>query len=118
MSAWLVKLLPAVALVGWLAGPAPAAPPTVKDEGGLFTEKTERDANAIIADIDRQFKKEVHVEAYNKPPANRAADWTKNRQDKTFRERFFRQWAEERFRATGTNGILILMYRESPKGYY
>src|SRR4051812_14030711 len=118
MSDWLGKLLPAVAPGGLLAGPAPAAAPPAQAKGGGFNETTEKSANAIIADIFRRFKKEVYVEAYNKPPADRAADWAKNKHEKAFRERFFRQWAEERFRATGANGIFVLVYRESPRGYF
>src|SRR5262245_35124542 len=117
MNAWLTKLLPAALLLGLAAAPAPAAP-TVKDEGNLVSEKTEQEANAIIADIQKQFKKEVHVEAYNKPPANKADEFQKRKGDKAYREQFFRTWVQERFQATKTNGLLILIYRESPRGYY
>src|SRR5581483_10766945 len=67
MNAWLAKLLPAALLLALAAAPSPAAP-TVKDDGNLFSEQTEKEANAIIADIQRRFNKEVHVETYNKPP--------------------------------------------------
>jgi hypothetical protein len=73
MSAWLARLLPAVFLIGLAAVPASAAEaPKVKDEGKLFTEHAEKEANDIIADTKRRFNKEVHVEAYGKPPEGKA----------------------------------------------
>src|SRR5262249_8549680 len=95
MNAWLAKLLPAAAFLALAAAPAPAAP-TIKDEGHLFSDRAKDRGNALIADIEREFKKEVHVEAYNKPPANKAEEFAKNKGDAAFRDRFFRQWADER----------------------
>src|SRR5438045_2474704 len=118
MTAWLVKLLPAVAVLGLAAAPAPAVePPAVKDDGQLFTDRAEKDANAIIADIERRFKKDVRVEGYNQPPADKADDFQKHKKDKGYAGRFFKNWAEERLRATGTNGVLILIYRDKD-GYF
>src|SRR5207302_8241806 len=118
MSAWLARLLPAVMLFALSAAPAPAAPPTVKDEGKLFSERAVKEANAIIADIDKQYHKEVHVEAHNKVPPAKADEFNRNKTDPAFRARFFRAWASERFTATGTNGVFVLIYKESPRGYY
>src|SRR5581483_4104489 len=119
MPAWLVKLLPAIALIGLMSAPAPAADaPKVLDEGHLFSDQAKKEADQIIADIARQDKKEVRVEAYSKPPADKVAEFNEKKKDADFRKRFFRDWAEERFRATGTNGVLVLMYRENERGYF
>src|SRR5436305_5562806 len=117
MFAWLTRLLPAVLLLGLVAAPAPAAS-TVKDEGNLFSAPAKQEANRILADIEQHLKKEIHVEAYNKPPADKAADFEKVKANKDRLGDFFREWARDRFRSTGTNGILILAYRESPAAYY
>jgi hypothetical protein len=117
MFAWLTRLLPAVLLLGLVAAPAPAAS-TVKDEGKLFSAQAKQEANRILADVEQHLKKEVHVEAYNKPPADKAAEFERIKRDPKRHGEFFREWAGERFRATGTNGILILVFRESRDGYY
>src|SRR5262249_5276742 len=93
-------------------------PPKVKDDANLFSPKTIEEANALIAEIEHKFKKEVHVEAYNKPPADKMADFNEHKRDANYRQRFFTHWAEERYRATGTNGIFVLLNGKSKQGYY
>src|SRR5438874_9009954 len=102
MFAWLTRLLPAVLLLGLVAAPAPAAS-TVRDEGNLFSAQAKQEANPVLADIEQHLKKEVHVEAYSKPPADKAAEFEKVKRDPQRLGEFFREWARERFRSTGTN---------------
>ena len=112
-------LLSAAAFFALLAGPAPAAnPPKVEDHGKLFSDRAIKEANEIIADIYQRFHKEVRVEAYNKVPPAKADEFNQHKSDKAFRAHFFRTWAAERFAATGTNGVFVLIYKESPRGYY
>src|SRR5262245_1306118 len=113
MNAWLTRLLMAGLVVGLLATTAGAAP-TVKDEGKLFSDAAKEQANRLIAEIGREHKKDVVIEGYNKPPANKAAEWAKNKGNKSFVSQFFADWAKERFRALGTNGIYILIFRQDP----
>src|SRR5258708_11201297 len=118
MSAWVSRLLPAVILVALSRAAAPAAaPPKVEDHGKLFSEGAIKEANDIIADIERRFKKDVRVEAYSEPPAAKAAEFQQHKKERAFRDRFFKAWAEERMKATGTNGVLILFYRDK-EGYF
>src|SRR5437763_5647514 len=113
MSAWLARLLPAVFVLGLAAPVSAAEPPTVKDDGNLFSELAKKEANGIIADIEKRFKKDVRVEAYNKPPADRADEFEKNRRDLAFRRRFFKEWADRRMQETGTNGLLLLIFQDA-----
>ncbi len=117
MTARFPRLLAAAMLLGFFAAAASAAPPKVKDEAKLFNDETVREANALMATIDKEYKREVVVETFKAPPAARKAEWDKNKRDSTFVRRFFRDWADERFRANGVNGVYVLMYRESPRGY-
>src|SRR5262245_16444157 len=97
MNAWMTRLTLAALVIGLAVTPAAAAP-TVKDDGKLFSNTAKEKANALIADIAREFKKEVFVEAYNRPPADRAAEWNNNKSNREFVGKFFREWAERRFR--------------------
>lgn len=117
MTAPLSRLLTAATFLGLWAAAAPAAPPKIKDDGKLFNEVTLREADTKTAEIHKDFKREVVVETFKAPPADRKSTWDKNKRDETFVRRFFRDWADERFRANGVNGVYILMYRESPRGY-
>jgi formylglycine-generating enzyme required for sulfatase activity len=105
------------------AGPAPPvhpreAAPTVQDEGNLFSADIKEEANRIIADIEKRTKKQVRVEAYNQPPADKAQEFNQKKTNREFRQRFFTEWAERQFEATVTIDILVLIYRESGRGYF
>ena len=84
----------------------------------MFSPQAIQEANKIIADVYRRFKKEIHVEAYNKVPAAKADEFKHKRKDRAYRDRFFRAWADQRFATTGSNGVFVLMYRESTRGFY
>jgi len=88
MNAWLAKLLPAALLLALAVSPAAAAP-TVKDEGNLFSADIKEEANRIIADIEKRTNKQVRVEAYNQPPADKAQEFNQKKTNREFRQRFF-----------------------------
>ena len=111
MLARLTGLLPALALVAATAASA-APPPKVLDEGKLFSERAIKEANEIIADIERKFKKDVRVEAYSVPPAAKAAEFQQHKREPGFRTRFFTTWEADRMRATGNNGVFVLVYQD------
>ena len=117
MNAWMTRLLTAGLVFGLLAAPAGAAP-TVKDEGHFFSDVAKEQANKVIAEIEHDFKKDVFIEAYTKVPPEKAERWQRDRKDAGSRGRFFKEWAEERFKSHGTNGILVLLYREAAKSYF
>ncbi|HEX4589337.1 MAG TPA: TPM domain-containing protein, partial [Gemmataceae bacterium] len=119
MFARLAHPLSALAFVALLAAPASAAdPPKVEDHGKLFSDLAVKQADEVITDIHKRFHKDVRIEAYNTVPPAKADEFNRNKADKEFRTRFFRAWAAERFSATGTNGVFILIYKESARGYY
>src|SRR6188508_25345 len=116
MLRWCQLGLPTVMLTGLIAGSAHAAP-AIKDDGKLFSDSAKQQADAIIAEIHRDFKRTVHIEAYKEPPADRKDEWSKNKTNGEFRRRFFRLWAEERGRATKSD-VFILCYAESLRGWF
>lgn len=93
----------------WLAGPARAVTPEVKDDAGLFTAAAVKRANEIIADVSRRFKKDIVIETYKEVPADKLGQ-RKSLGD----DRFFPKWAEDRFAALRTDGVYVLIC-ENPK---
>ena len=68
----------------------------------MFSDAAKEQANRIISEIHNQFKKDVFVEAYTKPPDDKKSEWDKNKSSPSNRKRFFEVWAEQRFRALGS----------------
>src|SRR4029079_6344331 len=110
----LARLVPAVFALVLMAAPASAQ---VKDDGKLFGDRAEKEADAVIAGIKQKYHKEVRVEGYSQPPANRAAEFEQRKKDRAWRERFFKSWAEERMRSTRTKRVFVLIFRDKD-GYY
>jgi hypothetical protein len=106
-------LLPAV-LAGWVvAVPARAALVSeVKDDAGFFKPETIQKANREIKEIKDRYKHDVVIETFKAPPADRAEEVKK--MDRSARNRFFEEWARERFKGQEVNGIYILICREPP----
>ena len=99
------RLLAPALVLTWLlaAGPARALTPEVKDHADLFKPETIAEANKILRDIERQHRVDLLVETFEKPPAGREVDASKDK------ARFFSQWALQRFRESGVNGIYVLI---------
>jgi uncharacterized membrane protein YgcG len=104
---WLV--LPAF-LVIFLALCRPAAavfPPPVKDGAKMFTKEGLEKADKMIKEIYRKFKKDVVVETYAEVPA----DLAKKLEDKG-EKAFFAEWASQRAKELGVNGIYLLVSKK------
>lgn len=92
-----------------LARPASAATPKVKDHAHLFSEPAVRQAAEQLLDIQRRYRADVVVEAFQKVPFHRDP-WRKfKKMDAAARETFFRNWA--RARVPGPDGIYVLIFQ-------
>src|SRR5437868_2470306 len=103
-------VIPAL-LVVWLgsAGSAPAAAPEVKDGAGYFKPETVKQANDMIRDIEKRYRKDLLIETFAHAPAGmeekaKAAD----------HRQFFHNWARKRASDSAINGIYILICKEPP----
>jgi uncharacterized protein len=102
-------VLPALLLLT-AAGPASALTPKVNDEAGFFSPAAVEKANDVIDDIRHKYHKDLLVETFKTVPSDEA-DRVKNmgRQD---RDRFFHEWARERAKEAGVNGVYVLITKE------
>jgi hypothetical protein len=103
----LVRLLVVFALVatGFVTDGV-AARPEVRDEAGFFSPDAVREANRGIADIRRQFGKDLVIETYAEPPEDVAG-----RLRQEGRDRVYTDWAQVRAGEAGVNGIYVLITR-------
>jgi hypothetical protein len=101
-----LALIPAI-VTGWLltAGSALALTPQVKDDAGFFSADAVKKANAIIRDIENQFKKDLVIETYMTVPAGKI----KEASDKGSRGPFFHDWAVQQAKAAQVQGIYVLV---------
>jgi uncharacterized membrane protein YgcG len=109
------RALIATVLVAGLAARAPLAAlaAEVKDDGGFFTADAVRKANDEIQEIKRQHKKDLVIETFKAVPAAKLKqfeDTPKSGQDK-----FFAEWAQERYRTAGVDGVYLLICRNPSK---
>lgn len=100
------------ALLGWLtlAGPAVALTPEVKDSASLFMPETVRQANALITEIKQQHKKDLLIETFAQVPEGTEGKAVST--DGKISPPFFRDWAAQRAREAGVNGIYVLVCQE------
>lgn len=96
-------------LAGWLAaaGPAGAVSPEVKDQANFFSADAVKRANEVIKEIRQRHKKDLLVETHLKPPEGREPG-----ADAKARERFFTDWAVDRARTAGVDGVYVLICKE------
>jgi uncharacterized protein len=106
MNRLLFVLLCATANLLGFAGGAAA---DVRDNARLFSPETVTEARAIIKDIEAKFKHSVTVETFDSIPDDKKAAFEKARKSKTDAARFFQQWAIDRARASGAQGVFILI---------
>lgn len=94
-----------------LAPPAAAKGPPggfrIKDEGKFFSKEALDKAENEIAAIKRDTGKDVLIETYAAIP-----EGLKGRYDAEGKEKFFRNWVDERARAEAVEGVVILICRE------
>jgi hypothetical protein len=91
---------------------------TLKDDAALFGASAKQQAEAIIAEIGRDFQREVRVEAYRQVPADRRAEFAKTKANQDRRRRLLKQWADERAEAVRSTGLFIFCFAESPSVWY
>ena len=104
-----------VAFIALLFASAPAhalLTGEVRDQAGLFTADTVKQANEIIRAIKHDHNQDVLIETYPGIPKDREAAWEKVRGDKEKRAEFFAQWGRERFKTAEVNGLYILITKE------
>jgi hypothetical protein len=91
-----------------LAGtPARAASPGVRDGGGFFKPETVDEANRLVQEVKQLFDKDVVVETFGDVPVDRAKQWDPNNKGA-----FYHDWARDRFRELGVNGLYIQVTRK------
>ncbi len=109
-------LLQAIALIGsTLERNVPSAPPlrvtanTLTDAGGFFDPATVQKAQAAIKELQQDLQTNLTIETFKSVPPDRA------QQLETLagsaRNRFFADWVGERVRASGADGIHVLICR-------
>jgi uncharacterized protein len=101
--------LAAAAVLLAAVAPARAYTPEVKDGAGLFSPDAEQRANQALRDLQKQFNKDLVIETYASIPADKKAEWEKNRAE------FFNQWAAAIAREHRVDGIVVLIAKE-PNG--
>src|SRR3569832_76007 len=101
----LTHLLTSVAMLLVSSGAALAQTASgVRDDAKFFTPAAIDEAEQIIKDINSQYKKDVRIETFATIPDDRKAAF-----DPANKDEFFSQWATERARAAGVNGVYVLI---------
>jgi hypothetical protein len=102
-------MLPLLA-AGWLAAAGLAsAAPAITDEAGFFTPEAVLKAEEEIAEVRREYHKDLVIESFKAVPEDRVKEVAN--MSRKGREQFFQQWAEERARARNVDGIYALLCR-------
>lgn len=108
-----------VPLLGFVAAPAwgqtrTDAPRTVIDDISFFSASAKDQANRVIADVKREFNKDVVVEATHAPARPKDV----NKDDKAAVDRFFDQWAQKRYSELAIRGVYLVIVDNPPKIRY
>src|SRR5262245_34211378 len=106
------RVLTATLLLGLLSlgGRAQAAIAEVRDEAHFFSADAVAQANEIIKEIKQRYKKDLLIETVGHVPDNKRDE--ANSSDAKVKGHFFANWAIERARMEGVNGIYVLITRE------
>ncbi len=80
----------------------------VRDNAGLFSAPTVKQADETIRNFQRDFRKDLLVETFAGVPESRTNDYARNR------EEFFASMVRERAQATRLDGIYVLIMKEPP----
>src|SRR6266566_1339303 len=99
-------------VTAWLlaAGSASAAlTPEVKDDAGIFKKETIKQANEEIKQLKDLYKKDLLIETYKEIPADKKASYSEESKN-----RFFQQWALERAKSAGVNGVYVMICMSPP----
>jgi uncharacterized membrane protein YgcG len=98
-------------LLGLLcAGRAGAVAPEIKDEAKFFSEDAVKKANKQIREIARKYDKDLLIETVAGVPADQA-ERVKD-MSAAERDKFMRNWAEDRADAAVVRGVYILVVKD------
>src|SRR5688500_3175352 len=104
----LLLTLLAVATVGFTTADAHGASAAgVFDEAGFFSPDAVAKANQAIQAARSKHNKDLRIETYAQIPADRASRYAPAE-----RERFYSQWADERGKAAGVDGVMVIATRD------
>src|SRR5262245_51316480 len=105
------RVLTATLLLGLLSlGRAQAAVVDVRDEAHFFSADAVAQANETIKEIKQRYKKDLLIETVRHVPEDKKDE--ANSSDEKVKGRFFANWAIQRARSEGVNGIYVLITRE------
>jgi len=89
---------------------APAVIAEVRDEAQFFSRDAVAQANETIKDIKQRYKKDLLIETVRRVPESKQDE--ANSSDPKTKAHFFANWAVERAKMEGVNGIYVLITRE------
>jgi uncharacterized membrane protein YgcG len=89
---------------------AQAAVTEVRDEAHFFSAGAVLEANDSIKEIKQRYKKDLLIETVRQVPEDKKDE--ANSSDEKVKGHFFANWAIQRARAQGVNGIYVLITRE------
>jgi uncharacterized protein len=92
------------------AAATPSARAQVQDEAGFFSSDAVTRATQTIDRIKREHGKDLRIETYASIPSNLQADFQRLGKDP-----FYEQWAQQRGKTLGLDGMLVLITREPPR---
>src|SRR4051812_12794845 len=79
----------------------------INDNAKLFSDAARQEAEKSIQQMRDKFKHTLLIETYPKIPADKQAKY-----DPEKKAQFFQEWAEERGKAQGVNGVVLLICME------
>jgi uncharacterized protein len=99
-------------LLAWLTSghEARGALAEVRDEAHFFSADAVSQANGSIREIKQRFKKDLLIETIRQAPESKKDE--ANSSDEKVKGRLFANWAIERARMEGVNGIYVLITHE------
>jgi len=107
MRANRTTLAPLLAFLLISCGMALPATAQVRDEADFFSADAERQASFDIRDIRQRFGVDLLVDTVPAIPAELQAEYQRLGKDK-----FFEQWAQQRGREAGLNGVIVLVAKD------
>ena len=103
-------------MLGWLIAGGTAlgmlVVPQVQDRAGFFSSAAIDKANKLMAEIEKDFKKDLMIETYLTPPADKVEQFKKAQgADRT---ELFKTWARDRAKELKVNGVYLLICKDPP----
>jgi hypothetical protein len=87
----------------------PAQAGEIRDDGAFFSKPVLDKANARLAELHREFGKEVRIETFKTVPGGRGDEVAKMSQ--ADRARYFEKWTRDRATTEHVKGIFVLISR-------